>query len=114
MPGNLDELPVEFSDATPLLDRAKSISRSLVRTMWVFDPRCPKPLSEREKWAFVCSGGVIDELLAAASYLLAFAKDVASNYDHDENAHKYGTSCRVCEAEKVIAKSQGRTNGKED
>lgn len=46
-------------------------------------------------------------LIAAVPDLLDFARDVASNYDHDEDAHKYGTRCRECEAEKVISKAEG-------
>lgn len=32
-----------------------------------------------------------------------FLRDVATNYDHDSDAHKYGTRCRVCEAEKLLS-----------
>ena len=34
--------------------------------------------------------------------LRAFAKNVADNYDHDEDAHRYNTPCRVCEAERAL------------
>ena len=35
--------------------------------------------------------------------LVAFVNDIATNYDHDSDAHKYGTTCRVCEAEALLA-----------
>ena len=34
--------------------------------------------------------------------LESFARNVATNYDHDEEAHKYGTSCRVCDAHALL------------
>lgn len=33
----------------------------------------------------------------------ALARDLAANWDHDSDAHKYGTSCRVCMAEAALA-----------
>lgn len=45
--------------------------------------------------------------------LRAFAKDVADNYDHEEQTREhrkgYGGSCRVCSAEKALA--HGHTEG---
>lgn len=29
-------------------------------------------------------------------------RDIASNWDHDEDGHKYNTSCKICLAEKVL------------
>jgi len=34
--------------------------------------------------------------------ILFFLKDVANNYDCDEDAHKYNTRCRSCEAQKLL------------
>ena len=34
---------------------------------------------------------------ARESMLTAIIKDIATNYDHDGDAYKYGTPCRVCE-----------------
>lgn len=48
------------------------------------------------------------QLMAAAPTLLDFVQEVATQYDHDQDAHKYGTRCRVCEAEKLIAAVEGR------
>jgi len=31
-----------------------------------------------------------------------FVRDVRDDYDHDEDAHKYRTICRMCEAEKLL------------
>jgi hypothetical protein len=36
---------------------------------------------------------------------MIFIRDVATNYDHDEDAHKYGTRCRKCEAAKLLVTS---------
>jgi len=36
------------------------------------------------------------------SELIVFIRNIATNYDHDESAHKYGTNCRVCDAEKLL------------
>lgn len=33
---------------------------------------------------------------------LDFARDIATNYDCDNDAHKYGTPCRACSAEKLL------------
>ncbi len=33
-----------------------------------------------------------------------FAREVRDNYDCDSDAHRYGTMCRACEAEKVLPK----------
>lgn len=43
-----------------------------------------------------------DEAIERMRRLEAFARDVASNYDHDQDAHLYGTPCRVCEAEAAM------------
>jgi hypothetical protein len=34
--------------------------------------------------------------------LVYFIKDIATNYDHDEDAHNHNTTCRVCEAELLL------------
>jgi hypothetical protein len=45
---------------------------------------------------------------AADTFQAALAKatqtllNIATNYDHDEDAHKYGTPCRMCEAAKAV------------
>lgn len=41
---------------------------------------------------------VLDEL----EELRAFARDIRDNYDCDDDAHRHGTTCRACEAEKVL------------
>ena len=30
-------------------------------------------------------------------------ESIRDDYDHDSDAHKYGTPCRVCEADKAVA-----------
>ena len=42
----------------------------------------------------------------ARKRLHEFAHDIATNYDHDADAHRYGheaSQCRVCKAEALIA-----------
>jgi len=34
--------------------------------------------------------------------LIDFVKDCATNWDCDNDSHKYNTPCRMCEAEKVL------------
>jgi hypothetical protein len=34
--------------------------------------------------------------------LVYFIKDIASNYDCDEDAHRYNTICRQCSAQELI------------
>lgn len=38
----------------------------------------------------------------ASDALLAALRDIRDNYDHDNDAHKYGTHCRVCVADEAI------------
>jgi hypothetical protein len=39
---------------------------------------------------------------AERGILVAYAQGIVRNYDHDSDAHRYGTSCRVCDAEHVL------------
>ena len=48
----------------------------------------------------------LEDLHAENKLLRAFARDIAENWDHDSDAHKYGTPCRVCEATAVLKKGQ--------
>jgi len=45
-----------------------------------------------------------DYLKAVCLELMKFIKDVADNYNCDQDAHKYGTRCRECEAQKLVNK----------
>lgn len=52
--------------------------------------------------------------LEEARHVFNFAKDakealrdIGSNYDHDHDAHKYGTLCRQCTASDVLNKYYG-------
>jgi chromosome segregation ATPase len=42
--------------------------------------------------------------------LLGFVRDIAKNYDCDQDAHRHGTSCRCCEAQKLLADLGGQPN----
>lgn len=39
---------------------------------------------------------------AALREVMEFVRDVATNYDHDSDAHRYGTPCRECGAQKLL------------
>lgn len=45
--------------------------------------------------------------IAAIPDLYNFAYDCATNYDHDDAAHRYGHTCQKCEAERIIAMADG-------
>jgi hypothetical protein len=53
----------------------------------------------------VCENTV--RLICAAPDLYEFARQCASNFDCDADAHRYGTYCRACSARDVIAKATG-------
>ena len=44
------------------------------------------------------------KLLSRIKELEAFVVDVRDNYDCDADAHRYGTTCRACAAEKLMSK----------
>jgi hypothetical protein len=46
-------------------------------------------------------------LIITAPELYNFARDCRDNWDCDADAHRHGTTCRRCEAEKVLAKATG-------
>lgn len=43
----------------------------------------------------------IQKLRASLTRARETMRDFAENYDHDEDAHRYRTSCRVCDAEEA-------------
>jgi hypothetical protein len=43
-----------------------------------------------------------------------FLYDISSNYDHDNDAHKYRTRCRACEAEKLLLALKDKLKGKDE
>jgi hypothetical protein len=42
-------------------------------------------------------------LIALSPALYDFARDLRDNYDCDSDAHRHGTSCRTCEAARLLA-----------
>jgi len=42
------------------------------------------------------------EQLSDDAELLSFVRSCAKDFDCDEDAHKYGTMCRCCEAERLL------------
>lgn len=50
-----------------------------------------------------------DAAVALVRRLYAFARDIAVNYDHEEDYHRHGNAdicCRTCKAEKVMAEAE--------
>jgi hypothetical protein len=47
--------------------------------------------------------GDIDPQQRAIRVLRRCLEFIASSYDHDDDAHQYGTPCRCCLAEKALA-----------
>lgn len=47
-----------------------------------------------------------DRLGQSVKELESFARHIRDSYDHDSDAHKYGTACRVCEADLLLARAQ--------
>jgi len=45
-------------------------------------------------------------LKARVKVLREFARNIANNYDHDEDAHRHGTRCRICDAEEVLRETE--------
>jgi len=44
----------------------------------------------------------IKRLIEAAPAMFDELKDIADNYDHDDDGHRYNTGCRCCKAQDVI------------
>ena len=49
---------------------------------------------------------IISNLRDRVDELEEFVMDCRDNWDCDEDAHTHGTRCRVCEAEKLVRKSE--------
>lgn len=67
--------------------------------------RGPAQLHARNNYERVFTRVAIIRLLERLQRAEAFAYDVRDNYDCDPDAHKYGTTCRCCEAAKVLEKA---------
>lgn len=37
-----------------------------------------------------------------------FARTIEKDFDHDEDAHRYGTTCRVCDAEDLLKETKAK------
>lgn len=37
-----------------------------------------------------------------------FARTIENDFDHDEDAHRYGTTCRVCDAEDLLNETKAK------
>lgn len=61
-----------------------------------------KRQKERRKIAPLNSVPEVANLCAMFLMLRSFVKTVRDDFDHDEDAHKYNTFCRCCEATKVL------------
>ena len=40
--------------------------------------------------------------------LKEFARTIENDFDHDEDAHRYGTTCRVCDAEDLLKETKAK------
>lgn len=60
------------------------------------------------EWAKVGKPSATAQEETLRAEVFAFVRDVATSYDHDADGHKHGTYCRVCSAEKLLAKLEGR------
>jgi len=58
---------------------------------------------ERRCYDAECS---LKEALDKMGALEEFVRDCRDNWDCDEDAHTHNTLCRVCEAEKLVGKSE--------
>lgn len=62
-----------------------------------------------DRWTRVGKPAPSPEEQALRDEVLAFVRDVATDYDHDESAHVHANgACRRCNAEKLLAKLEGR------
>lgn len=50
-----------------------------------------------------CRREHLKELIGIVSEMEEFIKDCRDFWDCDEDAHKYGTLCRSCEAKKILS-----------
>lgn len=46
------------------------------------------------------------EALARIKRLEEFARTIENDFDHDEDAHRYGTMCRVCDAAELLRETK--------
>lgn len=63
-----------------------------IRRLTFFESQCIEAQTER------------DAALARVAELESFAEECRDNWDCDSDAHRYGTGCRACMAEKVLPK----------
>jgi hypothetical protein len=64
------------------------------------------------KGASILAVVALDELARraeAGGRAVGFIRSVATNFDHDNDAHRYGTECRKCEAENLLDLAQPQT-----
>lgn len=52
-----------------------------------------------------------DTLKRQVEVLTAFAKDCIDDFDCDSDAHKYGTMCRCCSADKILSEIEKKKGG---
>ena len=49
-----------------------------------------------------------DEQKQRIKRLEEFARTIENDFDHDEDAHRYGTTCRVCDAEDLLKETKAK------
>ena len=50
-----------------------------------------------------CRKEYLKELVGIVAEMEKFVKDCRDSWDCDNDAHKYGTTCRSCEAKKILS-----------
>jgi hypothetical protein len=76
------------------------------------------PSDHSEKWgpefahsrcviAFTAGSAIQDaKLQDRIKRLEEFARTIENDFDHDEDAHRYGTMCRVCDAAELLRETK--------
>lgn len=91
-----------FGNALAVISTVQAMARRGVIT------RTPGVKREKSRMVAVYALPGPTEEEALHDETLAFVRDIATNYDHEEDAHKRRGTCFVCDAEKLLAKLEGR------
>jgi hypothetical protein len=62
----------------------------------------------RETWMDDAQATKIREQEERIKRLEEFARTIENDFDHDEDAHRYGTTCRVCDAEDLLKETKAK------
>ena len=62
----------------------------------------------KTQWMEDSQSKQIRELQDRIKRLEEFARTIENDFDHDEDAHRYGTTCRVCDAEDLLKETKAK------